>query len=108
MPRRAGGCAKPEPWPGRRRPWLSWRTSTLSGSLPARHYSPSVDATGLPLILFFHGGRFFSGDLDITTPSAACWLLPSAPESSQSTTASRRSTIFRQPRKTPPALWSGR
>ena len=35
----------------------------LPGSLPARQYWPAR-ATGLPLVVYFHGGRFFSGDLE--------------------------------------------
>ncbi len=36
---------------------------TLPRSLRARQYWPSSDPRS-PLVLFFHGGRFFSGDLD--------------------------------------------
>ncbi len=35
----------------------------LPGSLRARQYWPSSDQ-GAPVIVYFHGGRFFSGDLD--------------------------------------------
>jgi acetyl esterase len=35
----------------------------LAGYLRARQYWPSADAT-LPLVVYFHGGRFISGDLD--------------------------------------------
>ena len=35
----------------------------LAGDLGARQYWPSADAT-LPLLVYFHGGRFISGDLD--------------------------------------------
>ena len=36
---------------------------TIGGSLRARRYWPTAD-TDLPLAVYFHGGRFFSGDLD--------------------------------------------
>ena len=36
---------------------------TLEGSLRARQYWPAL-AKGLPVVVYFHGGRFFSGDLD--------------------------------------------
>jgi acetyl esterase len=42
---------------------------TLPGSLPARQYWPSP-APELPLVVYFHGGRFFSGDLE--THDVAC------------------------------------
>jgi acetyl esterase len=35
----------------------------LAGYLRARQYWPAADAT-LPLVVYFHGGRFISGDLD--------------------------------------------
>lgn len=35
----------------------------LPGPLPARQYWPALDS-GLPLLVYFHGGRFFSGDLE--------------------------------------------
>jgi acetyl esterase len=35
----------------------------LSGRLPARDYWPAEDPV-LPVVLYFHGGRFFSGDLE--------------------------------------------
>ncbi len=35
----------------------------LPGSIAARQYWPSADAN-LPLLVYFHGGRFFSGDLE--------------------------------------------
>src|SRR4029077_9163673 len=35
----------------------------LAGYLHARQYCPVVDA-GLPLLVYFHGGRFISGDLE--------------------------------------------
>ena len=35
----------------------------LPGSLRARQYWP-VTRTGLPVVVYFHGGRFFSGDLE--------------------------------------------
>jgi acetyl esterase len=36
---------------------------TLEGSLRARQYWPAL-AEGLPVVVYFHGGRFFSGDLE--------------------------------------------
>lgn len=35
----------------------------LPGELPARHYWPTQDVEQ-PVVLFFHGGRFISGDLE--------------------------------------------
>jgi acetyl esterase len=35
----------------------------LPGNLPAREYRPAAE-DGLPILLYFHGGRFFSGDLE--------------------------------------------
>jgi acetyl esterase len=35
----------------------------LPGQVPARQYWPSTDDR-LPIVLYFHGGRFFSGDLE--------------------------------------------
>jgi acetyl esterase len=35
----------------------------LPGSLRARQYWPAL-ADGLPVVVYFHGGRFFSGDLE--------------------------------------------
>jgi acetyl esterase len=35
----------------------------MPGSLRARQYWP-VTRTGLPVVVYFHGGRFFSGDLE--------------------------------------------
>jgi acetyl esterase len=35
----------------------------LAGYLRARQYWPAADS-GLPLVVYFHGGRFISGDLD--------------------------------------------
>lgn len=53
----------------------------LQGSLRARQYWP-VLAAGLPVVVYFHGGRFFSGDLEshdtvcrILALSAGCRLL---------------------------------
>ena len=50
----------------------------LPGGLGARQYWPSMDA-GQPIVLYFHGGRFFSGDLEshdtvcrLLAVSAAC------------------------------------
>ncbi len=39
----------------------------LSGYLRARQYWPVADR-GLPLLVYFHGGRFFSGDLESHDP----------------------------------------
>ncbi|MGJ5815852.1 alpha/beta hydrolase [Paludibaculum fermentans] len=53
----------------------------LPGLPPARHYSPTTEA-GQPVVLFFHGGRFFSGDLEshdtvcrLLAISAACRVI---------------------------------
>ena len=53
----------------------------LAGSLRARQYWP-VLGTGLPIVVYFHGGRFFSGDLEshdtvcrILALSAGCRIL---------------------------------
>ena len=39
----------------------------LAGYLRARQYWPSTDS-GLPLLVYFHGGRFISGDLESHDP----------------------------------------
>ncbi|MEO8591696.1 MAG: alpha/beta hydrolase [Candidatus Solibacter sp.] len=39
----------------------------LAGYLRARQYWPSLD-TGLPTLVYFHGGRFISGDLESHDP----------------------------------------
>ena len=44
----------------------------LPGSLRARQYWPVLD-TGLPVVVYFHGGRFFSGDLE--SHDTVCRLL---------------------------------
>ncbi len=44
----------------------------LPGGLRARQYWPTVDER-LPIVLYFHGGRFFSGDLESHDP--LCRLL---------------------------------
>jgi acetyl esterase len=55
------------------------RSSDLSvfgadGPLPARHYEPQLDDTRpAPLLVFFHGGGFVSGDLD--THDRTCRLI---------------------------------
>lgn len=53
----------------------------LPGALRARQYWP-VPGTGLPVVVYFHGGRFFSGDLEshdtvcrVLALSAGCRLL---------------------------------
>jgi acetyl esterase len=48
------------------------RDIRLPGELPAREYAPAA-TEGLPLLVFFHGGRFFSGDLESHDP--ICRLL---------------------------------
>lgn len=35
----------------------------LPGGVRTRHYWPTAD-DGLPIVMYFHGGRFFSGDLE--------------------------------------------
>lgn len=47
----------------------------LPGLPPLRHYSPTAEA-GQPVVLFFHGGRFFSGDLE--SHDTVCRLLATA------------------------------
>ena len=49
------------------------RIDGATGSLPARHYRPPGDADGRPLLVFFHGGGYATGDLD--THDAPCRLL---------------------------------
>ncbi|MBZ5585417.1 MAG: alpha/beta hydrolase, partial [Acidobacteriia bacterium] len=56
----------------------------ITGSLMARQYWPAR-AEGLPLTVYFHGGRFFSGDLESHDPvcrllalSAGCRVLAAA------------------------------
>jgi acetyl esterase len=44
----------------------------LPGDVRAREYSPAA-TDGLPLLVYFHGGRFFSGDLESHDP--LCRLL---------------------------------
>jgi acetyl esterase len=44
-----------------------------AGRLPARHYVPADAGDDLPILLFFHGGGFVSGDLD--THDEPCRLL---------------------------------
>ncbi|MCU1234921.1 MAG: Alpha/beta hydrolase fold-3 domain protein [Candidatus Solibacter sp.] len=44
----------------------------LHSMVRARQYWPSVDAT-LPIVIYFHGGRFFSGDLE--SHDTVCRLL---------------------------------
>jgi acetyl esterase len=44
----------------------------LPGALPARQYWPAL-TDGLPLAVYFHGGRFFSGDLE--SHDAVCRML---------------------------------
>lgn len=45
---------------------------SLPGGLPARLYWPALEP-GLPIVVYFHGGRFFSGDLESHDP--LCRLL---------------------------------
>jgi acetyl esterase len=47
----------------------------LPGDLRARQYWPAADA-GLPIATYFHGGRFFSGDLE--SHDTVCRLLAAA------------------------------
>ena len=57
MMRRAATLAGPAP------PLPRVEDLALPGSLRARQYWPSIDP-GLPVVVWFHGGRFFSGDLE--------------------------------------------
>jgi acetyl esterase len=57
MMRRAGALAGDPP------PVAFVEELTLAEGLHARQYWPS-EAAGLPLVVYFHGGRFFSGDLE--------------------------------------------
>ncbi len=57
MMRRANTLAGPPPEVAR------VEDLVLPGSIAARQYWPEVDAA-LPLAVYFHGGRFFSGDLE--------------------------------------------
>jgi acetyl esterase len=57
MMRRAAALAGPPPMLPRIEDLL------LPGRLGARQYWPTAD-DGLPIVLYFHGGRFFSGDLE--------------------------------------------
>jgi len=66
MMRRAAALAGPAP------PLARIEDMLLPGSLPARQYWP-VLLDGLPIVVNFHGGRFFSGDLE--SHDALCRLL---------------------------------
>jgi acetyl esterase len=66
MMRRAAALAGPAP------PLPHIEDILLPGSLPARQYWPSP-SEGLPIVVYFHGGRFFSGDLE--SHDATCRLL---------------------------------
>jgi acetyl esterase len=57
MLRRAAALAGPPP------PLPRIEDLVLAGALRARLYWPDL-ARDLPLVVYFHGGRFFSGDLD--------------------------------------------
>ena len=57
MMRRAAALAGSPP------PLARIEDMVLPGSLRVRQYWPVI-ATGLPLVVYFHGGRFFSGDLE--------------------------------------------
>jgi acetyl esterase len=61
MLRRAAALAGPPPTLARIEDVL------LPGAVPARQYWPAL-ASGLPLVVYFHGGRFFSGDLESHDP----------------------------------------
>ncbi|MBN9657328.1 MAG: alpha/beta hydrolase [Acidobacteria bacterium] len=67
--REAGALAGPPP------PLALVEDLRLPGLPPIRHYCPTTDA-GQPVVLFFHGGRFFSGDLD--SHDTICRLLARA------------------------------
>ncbi len=57
MMRRAAALSGPPP------PLARIEDLVLPTSLPVRQYWPALDAA-LPLTVYFHGGRFFSGDLE--------------------------------------------
>ena len=73
--RRAAGLAGPAP------PLARIENMVLPGPVRVRQYWPALTA-GLPLVVYFHGGRFFSGDLESHDPvcrilalAAGCRLL---------------------------------
>jgi acetyl esterase len=59
--RQAAALAGPPP------PLARVENLVLAGYLRARQYWPTTDGT-LPLLVYFHGGRFISGDLDSHDP----------------------------------------
>jgi acetyl esterase len=59
------------------RPLARVENLVLAGYLRARQYWPTADAV-LPLLVYFHGGRFISGDLD--THDSVCRTLALAAE----------------------------
>jgi acetyl esterase len=75
MMRRAAPLAGPPP------PLARVEDMALPGTVRARQYWPALDSA-LPLAVYFHGGRFFSGDLEshdtvcrILALSAGCRIL---------------------------------
>ena len=80
-PPRASACARRPRSPVHRLRWPRVENMILAGYLRARQYWPSEDAK-LPLLVYFHGGRFISGDLESHDPicrmlaiAAGCRLL---------------------------------
>jgi acetyl esterase/lipase len=65
----------------------------LPGSLRARPYRPAL-GTGLPLVVYFHGGRFFRADLDSPDTSLCAALCDSAREQHRKKHLSRRSSDY--------------
>jgi acetyl esterase len=61
MMRRAASLAGPAP------PLARVEDLVLAGSVRARQYWPGLQ-DGLPVMVYFHGGRFFSGDLESHDP----------------------------------------
>jgi acetyl esterase len=50
---------------------LAREEDLLAGGVPVRQYWPAFD-TSLPLVVFLHGGRFFSGCIESHVPMCRC------------------------------------